>query len=72
MSPIYLTFEEIKGITGYIKSSAQIRWLRMNGFTILLRADGKPLLSRAHFELKMGGLSNSSKQQDYQPNLGAI
>ena len=72
MSLIYLTAEELKGITGYSTPSAQVRWLQMNGFTVLLRGDGKPLISRAHFEIKMGGFLNPTKQQEYQPNLGAI
>ena len=39
MSPINLTFEEIKEITGRCKPSAQIRWLQTMGFTVLRRAD---------------------------------
>lgn len=72
MTKINLSPIEIQEITGRIKSSAQIRWFRMNGFTVLQRADGKPLISRAHFEIKMGGFLNRSKQKEYTPNLGAI
>lgn len=72
MSPINLTFEEIKEITGRCKPSAQIRWLQTMGFTVLRRADGKPLISRAHFEFKMGGTADRSKAQTYEPNFGAI
>lgn len=72
MSPIYLTIEEVKGITGRVKASAQIRWLRQQGFTVLQRADGVPLISRAHFESKMGGLLGLSKSKEYEPNYGAI
>lgn len=72
MNLIYLTLDEIKGITGRIKSVAQIRWFRQNGFTVLQRADGMPLISRAHFEVKMGGFQAGSKSQNYQPNLGAL
>ena len=72
MEPINLTAEEIQEITGRRMPSAQIRWFRKNGFTVLPRADGKPLISRAHFLSKMGGLVGLSKQKDYQPNLGAI
>lgn len=72
MLPINLTPEEVKSITGFIKFSAQIRWLRANGFIVLERADGKPVISRSHFELKMGGIFGQSKQKEHQPNLGAI
>ncbi len=47
---ITLTYKELKAITGRVKSSAQIKWLRKHGFTVLPRADGKPLVSRNHFE----------------------
>ena len=72
MSPINLTTQEIIDITGRSKPSAQIRWLQRLGFTVLQRADGKPLISRAHFEFKMGGTSDRSKAQTYEPNFGAI
>jgi hypothetical protein len=72
MNLIYLTAEELRGISGYQNQSAQFRWLRQNGFTALPRADGKPLVSRAHFEAKMGGLLSPSKSQTYEPNFGAL
>ena len=42
MNPINLTPEEIQDITGRRMASAQVRWFRKNGFTVLQRADGKP------------------------------
>lgn len=72
MATINLTTEEIIDITGRCKPSAQIRWLQRMGFVVLRRADGKPLISRAHFEAKMGGVVGLSKAQTYEPNFGAI
>ncbi len=72
MTPINLTPDEIKDVTGRCKPSAQIRWFQQMGFTVLRRADGKPLISRAHFEAKMGGLLGVSKARNYEPNFGAI
>lgn len=72
MLPINLTSDELKEITGRQKATAQLRWLRRNGFTALLRADGIPLVSRAHFEAKMGGYLPRSKPQNFEPNFGAI
>ena len=51
---IHLTPEELTAVTGRVRWSAQLRWLRANGFTVLQRADGMPLVSRAHFEAVMG------------------
>lgn len=69
---INLTFEEIREITGRVKATAQIRWLRQHGFTVLPRADGKPLVSRAHFEAKMGGHLSQSKPQVYEPDYSTL
>ncbi|MBL4573846.1 MAG: DUF4224 domain-containing protein [Gammaproteobacteria bacterium] len=72
MLPINLTSDELKEVTGRQKSTAQLRWLRRNGFTALLRADGIPLVSRAHFEAKMGGYLPGTKPQNFEPNYGAL
>jgi len=72
MLPIYLTFEELKEITGRVKPSAQIRYLRSQGFTIIPRTDGTPLISRTHFEVMMGGSHHSSKPQDFQPDFSSF
>ncbi len=71
MLPINLTPVEVIAVTGRIKPSAQLRWFQQMGFVVLLRADGKPLVSRAHFEAKMGGAAGS-KPQTYTPNFGAL
>ena len=72
MLPIYLTIEELKEITGRVKASAQIRWLRSQGFTVLPRADGRPLVSRNHFEAMMGGQHYQSKAEVHEPDFSAL
>lgn len=72
MESINLTRDELKDITGRLKPAAQLRWLRRNGFTALLRADGIPLVSRAHFQAKMDGLLPGTKPQTFEPNFGAL
>jgi hypothetical protein len=69
---INLTLEEIKEITGRVKATAQIRWLRQHGFTVLPRADGRPLVSRAHFEAKMGGGLSLTKPQVFEPDYRTL
>lgn len=51
---MFLTREEIKALTGRIRPSAQIRWLRQNGLETLRRADGQPLVLRAALIRKFG------------------
>lgn len=72
MLPIYLTIEELKEITGRVNATAQIKWLRSQGFTVLLRADGRPLVSRNHFEAMMGGQHYQSKAQVYEPDFSTL
>ena len=72
MLPIYLTIEELKEITGRVKASAQFRWLRSQGFTVLLRADGRPLVSRNHFEAMMGGQHYQTKAEVYEPDFSSL
>jgi hypothetical protein len=72
MQTINLTIEEIQQVTGRVKPCAQLRWFKQNGFTAKVRADGRPLVSRAHFESMMGGNTAASTQTDYELDLGAI
>lgn len=72
MNLIYLTADELKGVSGYSKSSAQFRWFQQNGFTTILRCNGSLLVSRAHFEAKMGGYLPGTKPQTFEPNFGAL
>ena len=72
MESINLTHEEIQQVTGRVKACAQLKWFRENGFIAMVRADGRPLVSRAHFELKMGGLQEVNRSVIYEPDLGAL
>ena len=67
-----LAFEELKSITGRVKASAQIKWLRRNGFTVLPRADGKPLVSRNHFETIMNGHVSVSRNKLIEPDYSSL
>ena len=70
--PIFLTDEELEGITGYIRSNAQITWLRSQGFTVLKRADGRPLVSRSHFEEVMKGIMFETHPDHPEPDYEAL
>lgn len=72
MESLVLTVQELTEITGRIKSSAQVRWLRQHGFTVVQRADGRPIVSRAHFQAKMDGILPGTKPQHYEPNFGTL
>ena len=69
--PLCLTSDELREITGFKKYSAQLRWLRQQGFKVLPRRDGMPLISRAHFECVMGGILPSSTS-DFEPDFSSL
>ncbi|NGP52125.1 DUF4224 domain-containing protein [Thioalkalivibrio sp. XN8] len=70
--PIYLTDRELEAITGRRRSSAQIRWLRSNGFLCIRRGDGRPLVSRSHFEAVMGGILPAPCLDYPEPDFEAL
>lgn len=59
-----LTDEELESITGYVRHSAQARWLREHGWMFELAASGRPVVSRSYAEAKMGG-ANSAWKPDF-------
>jgi hypothetical protein len=68
---LHLTRDELRDITGLKRPDAQMRWLRENGFVALRRADGMPLVSRAHFEAMMGA-GTGRKSAERSPNFEAL
>lgn len=66
---ICLTKEELQEITGFVKHTAQACWLRAQGFTFKLRADGMPIVSRMHFEDIMAGLGCSTTAHEVEPDF---
>ena len=49
---MFLTIEELCQLSGYRKPALQSRWLAENGYSFDVRADGKPVVSRAHYEAR--------------------
>lgn len=47
---MFLSPEDLHDLTGYKKPKLQRRWLTENGYRFDVRADGKPVVSRAHYE----------------------
>ena len=51
---ICLTKDELLEISGYRQRSAVSKWLRKNGFTFRVAADGWPRVDRTHYHTVMG------------------
>jgi hypothetical protein len=47
---MFLTPDDLQQLTGYKKPALQRRWLVENGYSFDVRADGKPIVSRAYYE----------------------
>ena len=69
---IYLTAEELQSITARKRIKLQIEWLLENGFTVKRRADGSPLVSRAHFLQVMGNVNTKRQQRGETPNFSSL
>jgi hypothetical protein len=49
---VFLTPDELERLTGYKTGARQRRWLAENGYSFDVRADGRPALSREHYEAR--------------------
>ena len=67
---MFLTVKELIELTGLTRPSAQIRWLRLNGLDVLVRADGRPIVSRAAVECKLGTSPRIAKPEE--PDWGTL
>lgn len=71
MSELVLSAQEISDLTGYHKPGRQIAWLRAEGFTFRIAADGYPRVDRSHYLRLMGGLVVSG-QKKTEPNFDSL
>ena len=70
-NPIYLTDEELEGITRRKKHVAQIRALTGMGIDYRVRPDGSPLVSRLAYERNMGGIDPKNTREE-SPDLSSL
>ncbi|MDV5860315.1 DUF4224 domain-containing protein [Pseudomonas mendocina] len=68
-----LTPEEVAGLTGYRKPSAQIRWLNAQQIPYLVGGDGLPKVLRAPLIERLGGsYAQLSTEQEPQLRLDRV
>lgn len=65
---MFLTPKEITALTGYERPSAQVRWLRNNGWKITVNALGRPIVALAEVNRRLVGGGIGKKE----PNWGAL
>ncbi|HEY3679018.1 MAG TPA: DUF4224 domain-containing protein [Bradyrhizobium sp.] len=60
---------EVKALTGYVRASAQVRWLRRHGWRFIVNGLGEPVVAQAEFNRHMVG---GKAAQNQQPNFEEI
>lgn len=68
---MFLNPDEIKQLTGKMRSDAQVRWLRTMGITHKINGNGDPIILKAHIEKVFDGSYAESKNKE-EPNWNAI
>lgn len=54
---------DIRALTGYVRASAQARWLRKHGWKFTVNALGEPIVALAEFNRHMVG-GRAAQRQD--------
>lgn len=69
MTPLLLTADELAELTGYVRPFDQRKWLTENDIVHRVRADGRPVVSRAHVEQRLGVAADSAATGNEEPPL---
>ncbi len=66
---MFLTAIEVQELTGYRKPTLQRRWLAANGYSFDVRGDGRPVVSRSHYESRH---APKGARRPSAPNFAAL
>lgn len=69
---VILGSSDIELLTGYVRSSAQARWLRRHGWRFTVNALGAPVVALAEFNRHMVGGKSANAPQGPDFNWDAI
>jgi len=70
---MFLTQDELKGLTSRIRRDAQIKELRHMGIEHRVRSDGTVAVLKAHVEKEFAGIiSGESSNKRIEPNWAAV
>ena len=68
---LFLTQEELTQLTGFKKTSKQLKWLLENNFSFVIGGDGSPRVLYKHMEIVLGGIEHT-KRSPTIPNFEAL
>lgn len=71
VTDLLLSEADLQALTGYARPGKQIDWLRREGFTFRVGADGHPRVDRAHY-LKMMGVTDLAARRRTAPDFSAL
>lgn len=63
---MFLTAADLRDLTGYVRYSAQARWLRRHGWRFTVNALGAPVVAIAEFNRRMVGGVATSKGPNWE------
>jgi hypothetical protein len=63
---VFLTDSEKHQLTGLIRPSAQIRWLRKHGYRFTVNALGDPVIAIAEANRKLVGGTRTTKEPNWE------
>lgn len=69
---MFLTPAELIELTERKTKSAQIAWLKANGFHFVIGANGHPRVLREYVAARMGGQRPQNTKQSLEPNWAAL
>ena len=65
-----LTPSQLDELTGLVMPSAQIRWLKKNGWVHSINRQGHPVVDRRYYDMRMG--MSESVITSVEPNFEAL
>lgn len=68
---MFLTEDDLIGLTGFIRPSKQIAWLQREGFKFRVAADGHPRVLRDHV-LKLMGVTDIATRRRSEPDFSSL
>lgn len=66
---MFLTGEELKELTGFVRAAKQLEWLRTNGWKFAEDAQRRPKVARTYFELRLGGVAAPDTRAEPPPSV---
>ena len=69
---LFLDESELRELTGRVQRRSQMQWLEWNGWKYAIRADGRVMVAREQFELKMLDKPTKPRECEVEPDWDAM